>query len=129
MQCLAADPKFVKAYIRRGKIQHFLKQYPQALATFKAGLELEPGNEDLLDGMRVTREAIATSNRTGEMDQQRIAESMKDPEVMAIMRDPVMNQVLQDLKDNPAAAQRALKDPSIMANLDKLVAAGIIRFN
>lgn len=33
-KCLAADPKFVKAYIRKAKIQHFLKRYPQVRRVF-----------------------------------------------------------------------------------------------
>ncbi len=127
-KCLAKDPNFVKAYIRKGKIQHFLKQYPQALETFRKGMEIDPSCSELIEALQATRMAINESNRSGEVDQQRVQESMKDPAIQAILRDPMMNQVLQDLKDNPDSARRALSDPEIMAKIDKLVAAGIIRF-
>ncbi len=36
-------------------------------------------------------------------------------------------QVLQDFQENPAAAQAHLKQPAIMAKIQKLVSAGIVR--
>lgn len=36
-------------------------------------------------------------------------------------------QVLQDFQENPAAAQKHLKEPTIAAKLQKLVSAGIVR--
>jgi len=127
-KCLAKDPAFVKAYIRKGKIQHLLKQYPQALSTFQKGLEYDPNNEELLEGLMKTRQTISELNRSGEVDQERMEASLRDPEVRAIMMDPIIAQVLQDLKENPASAQNALRDPTIVAKLEKLEAAGIVRF-
>jgi len=126
-KCLGFDPTFVKAYVRKGRIEHFLKRYPQAIDTYKQGLQYEPTNEDLLDGLRQTHAAIAEANRSGEVDPQRREESMRDPEVQRIMRDPLMNQILQDLQDNPEKAQSHLKDPKVMQAIEKLAAAGIIR--
>jgi len=42
---------------------------------------------------------------------------MADPEIQAIMRDPVIQQVLRDMQENPAAGQAALKDASVMAKI------------
>lgn len=36
-KCLQLDPKFIKAYIRLGKVQHFLKQYHKAVETYEKG--------------------------------------------------------------------------------------------
>lgn len=36
-------------------------------------------------------------------------------------------QVLQDFQENPAAAQKHLKQPQIMEKLQKLINAGIVR--
>lgn len=33
------------------------------------------------------------------------------------MRDPVIQQILRDMQENPAAGQAALKDPSVMAKI------------
>jgi len=45
---------------------------------------------------------------------------MKDPEIQAILRDPMINKVLSDMQSDPADAQDALKDPQIMAKLEKI---------
>ena len=67
--------KFVKAYIRKAKIQHFLKQFHKALVTFDQALELEPGNDEVREGKRATMIAIQSS----ESDPERAKEAMKDP--------------------------------------------------
>ena len=53
--------------------------------------------------------------------------SMDDPEILAIVREPEMNAVLQDIINNPKTSLRYLKDPVIADKLDILVYAGIIR--
>ena len=52
---------------------------------------------------------------------------MADPEVQAILTDPVMRQVLADFQDDPAAAARHAAQPEVMAKIEKLVAAGLVR--
>jgi stress-induced-phosphoprotein 1 len=52
---------------------------------------------------------------------------MADPAVQAILTDPVMRQVLRDMQEDPAAAQRHLAHPEIAKKLEKLVAAGIVQ--
>lgn len=92
-----------------------------------------------------------------------MAEAMRDPELRNIMSDPIVNQVLNDLQNNPQSAQQALRNPGtsaflivlelrshselassffflvslhlshylslieLMAKLNKLIAAGIVR--
>jgi len=41
-----------KAYLRKGRIQHFLKQYHKALSTYDQALDIEPGNAEVLDAKR-----------------------------------------------------------------------------
>jgi hypothetical protein len=43
------------------------------------------------------------------------------------MRDPVIMQVIRDLQENPRAGQAALSDPSVMAKIQKLIAAGVLK--
>ena len=103
-QCLAIDPKFVKAYIRKGNIQKFLKQYHKALSTFDQALEVEPGNQEVLEAKRATLIAIQNS----EGDPERAKEAMKDPEIQAILRDPTISKVLQDMQTSPQAGQASV---------------------
>jgi len=123
--CLKLDPKFVKAYIRKGKIQHFLKQYHKALDTYNKGLELDPKNGELLEGKSTTLMAIRTTSGD-KPDQQRLQEAMKDPEIRQILNDPTIQKVLGDLKDNPSSGQAALRDKDIRNKIEKLIAAGVL---
>lgn len=87
-QALFLDPTFVRAYIRKGKIQTFLKQYHKARETYKAGLALDPQCSDLLEGLRELDIAIHSENLSGEIDPERQARAMADPEVQKILQDP-----------------------------------------
>ena len=64
---------------------------------------------------------------SGNVDEASAARAAQDPEIQAILRNPTMNRVLADLQSDPASAERFMKDPSIRSNLEKLIAAGIIR--
>jgi len=126
-KCIEMDATFVKAYIRKGKIQHFLKNYMKALQTFDEGLKLDPTCTDLIQARSNTMQKINQENQSGEVDPERAKEAMKDPEIQAILRDPMINQVLQNMQENPASAQKALQDTNIRGKIEKLVAAGILR--
>jgi stress-induced-phosphoprotein 1 len=43
------------------------------------------------------------------------------------MNDPVMQQILQQAQQNPAALQDHMKNPGVSKKIQKLVAAGIIK--
>jgi len=53
--------------------------------------------------------------------------AMRDPEIQSILADPVMNQVLRDMSENPQAAMEHQKNPMIMAKVRKLINAGIVQ--
>lgn len=48
-------------------------------------------------------------------------------QIMSIMQDPVMQAILQQAQSDPAALQEHMKNPAVKANIQKLVAAGVIR--
>lgn len=51
----------------------------------------------------------------------------QDPEVQRILGDPVMQQILQQMQQDPKAAQEHLKNPQVAANIRKLMSAGILK--
>lgn len=55
--------------------------------------------------------------------------AMADPEIQAILTDPIMRNVLRDFQENPRAAQQHLKDPVISMKLSKLVRNGVVRLS
>jgi len=126
-KCIKLKPDFIKAYTRKGRTQNFLKQYHKALETYDAGLKREPQNTDLLADKRKTQMEISRENASGNVDPQRAAEAMKDPEIQAILADPHIQEVLQNSKTNPEAAAAAFKDPEVQRKFRKLMNAGILQ--
>lgn len=129
-ECIRLAPDFAKGYSRKGHLQYFMKDYDKAMETYQTGLEHEPNNQELKEGLMRCIDAINRTAR-GEVSEaelkQRQERAMADPEVQGILSDPVMRQVLQDLQDDPASAQRHLSHPEIARKLDKLVKSGIIQ--
>ena len=91
-------------------------------------LMLDSDNAACSEGLRkvITAISYGRQNMTEEEKKEQAAHSMADPEIQGILQDPVMQQVLRDLQENPKAGQAAMNDPMMRAKLNKLVAAGII---
>jgi stress-induced-phosphoprotein 1 len=130
-KCLDLDPKYVKAYAKKGVAQRFLKEYHKSVATLEQGLKLEPENAECQDELRKTKEAIMMGqySETKEEAADRQRHAMADPEIQAIIKDPLIHTLLQDLQNNPRDpnVMKALKDPNIAAKLEKLIGAGVLK--
>jgi stress-induced-phosphoprotein 1 len=125
---LDIDPQYVKAWARKGDIEMYMKEYHKAQESYKKGLALDPENAACKEGLQKVMMAISygRQNMTDEEKKEQAAHAMADPEIQGILQDPVMQQVLKDLQENPAAGQQALRDPIMRSKLEKLIAAGII---
>jgi stress-induced-phosphoprotein 1 len=125
---LDIDPQYVKAWARKGDIEMYMKEYHKAQESYKKGLALDPENNACKEGLQKVMVAISYGRQTmtDEEKKEQAAHAMADPEIQGILQDPVMQQVLKDLQENPAAGQQALRDPIMRSKLEKLIAAGII---
>lgn len=68
-KCIEIEPTFPKGYSRKAHVQYFMKEFHKALDTYSAGLEQDPENQELKDGLRATREMIEKANR-GELSEE-----------------------------------------------------------
>lgn len=126
------DPNFIRAYIRKATAEIALKDFSKAIQTLELArtkdLEVTKGANtreiDQLYSKAYSQRFQPTDNETPEQTYER---AMKDPEVAAILQDPVMNSILSQAKDNPAALQEHMKNPEVAKKVQVLVAAGIIR--
>ena len=127
-KALELDPKYVKAYARKGDIEFVMKEFHKSLESYKAGLEIEPDNRACKEGLNKTTQQInyGRANMTDEQKKEQAAHAMADPEIQAILQDPITQQLLRDFSENPQAAQQAMNDPGIRAKINKLIAAGVI---
>ncbi len=125
---LELDRNYVKAWAKKGDIEFFMKEYHKSLDSYKAGLQIEPDNALCKQGMAKTMSKIQEATANGDMDQERAAHAMADPEIQQILRDPTIRQVLTDFQENPKFAQQAMmNDPDIRKKIEKLIAAGVLQ--
>jgi stress-induced-phosphoprotein 1 len=130
--CISLDPKFVKGYIRKAAIQFLKKEYTECLETCQKAkdVDVEKKNTAEIDSQInkvYTEMNRGPERREGETEAETIARAQQDPEVQRIMSDPAMRSILQQMQEDPQAAQDHMKNPMVAANIRKLVAAGIIR--
>ncbi|CAL1677226.1 unnamed protein product [Lasius platythorax] len=114
------DPKFIKGWIRKGKILQAMQQQGKALTAYQKALELDPQNSEALEGYRSC--AVSASSNPEEVRKR----AMADPEVQSILRDPAMRLILEQMQLDPRALQDHLKNPDIAAKLQKLLESGLI---
>lgn len=126
---LDLDPAYVKAWARKGDIEMVMKESHKAMESYKKGLALDPSNASCKEGLQKVSAQInyGQANMTEEEKKERAAHAMADPEIQAILSDPVITQVLKDFSENPNAAQEAMMDPGVRGKIEKLVAAGVLQ--
>ena len=125
-KAIEIDPKFAKAYTRKGFCHYRMKEYHRAQEAYNNALQIDPNNAEALDGIESIQREIASQRYKGP-DEEQVRHAMADPEIQAILSDPGMKQILQDIQTNPAAAQAHLANPKVREALFKLQAAGILR--
>lgn len=128
-EALELDPKYVKAYARKGDIEVLMKENHKAMESYRKGLEIDATNVACRDGLNKVQALInmGTANMTEEEKRERAEHAMADPEIQSIMQDPVIRQVLQDFNDNPNAANTAMRDATVRTKVEKLIASGILQ--
>lgn len=119
-KCLELDPKFIKGWIRKGKILQGMQQQAKAISAYQKALELDPTNAEALDGYRSC--SVAVNSNPDEVRKR----AMADPEIQAILKDPAMRLILEQMQNDPKALNDHLKNPDIAAKLQKLLESGLI---
>lgn len=102
-----------------------MKEYHKALDAYKAALKLDENYQEAKNGLENTLNDINFAG-DGEDQQKRAERAMQDPEIQAIMSDPTMRNVLSQMQEDPKSAAKFLSDPDIKANIEKLIAAGVL---
>jgi len=123
------EPTFIKALIRKGKINHCLKQYHKALQCYKEAERIDGSVEDLITAKRDTMIAIQTRNMKGDISEEERQRALQDPEVQAAMNDPEVSSVLlQAQSGDQQILMKAMRDrPGIKDKIEYLMAAGVLR--
>lgn len=118
--CIKLDPSFVRGYVRKGMALMALKEHSKATAAFQKALDLDPSNQDALDGYRKCM--LANSSNPEEIRKR----AMADPEIQKILSDPAMRLILEQMQSDSRAFHEHLKNPDIAAKIQKLLESGLI---
>lgn len=97
--CTKLDDKFIKGWIRKGKILQGMQQQSKALHAYQKALEIDPTNGEANEGYRAC--SVAVHSNPEEVRKK----AMNDPEVQAILKDPAMRMILEQMQSDPKAVQ------------------------
>jgi stress-induced-phosphoprotein 1 len=128
-EAIKRDPNFIRAYLRKAQALYGMKEYNKCLDVCADAHEHDEGGKNYREIEQQQQKAMEAqfSSRVGETEEQTSERIQRDPEIMAILQDPVMQSILQQAKDNPAALNDHMKNAGIRMKIQKLVAAGVIR--
>lgn len=124
-KALEIDPKCFKAHLKKGHFEFFAKDYKNALESYQAALAIEPTNEEALQSIERLSRAIEERNRSSEAPSEEAIAN--DPELQEILSNPAMRVVLQDIQRDPKAFAEHMKNDTVRKNIEKLIAAGVIK--
>ncbi|KAE8349222.1 hypothetical protein BDV28DRAFT_141668 [Aspergillus coremiiformis] len=127
-EAIRRDPKFIRAYMRKVQALMAMKEYNKALDACTDAQEHDDGTHAReIDQQQQKCLDAQFSSRAGETEQQTMERIQNDPDIMAILQDPVMQSILQQAKSDPAALQEHMKNAQVRLKIQKLMAAGVIR--
>lgn len=120
--CLKLEPKFLKAYLRKGQILQTMKETSRAKEAFQAALDIDSTCQEARTGIYDCARLTASLN-----PDERRKQAMEDPEIQEILNDPAMRMILEQMQENPQAANDHMKNPAIRDKIAKLVESGILQ--
>mmetsp|Transcript_27113 Transcript_27113/g.75786 ORF Transcript_27113/g.75786 Transcript_27113/m.75786 type:complete len:557 (-) Transcript_27113:51-1721(-) len=122
-KCIELDPTFIKGYTRKALVYSFTKDYRKALSMYEAALKIDPNNPEVMQGYGQTMMKIQES-RGDKATQER---ALQDPEIQEILREDRVQGILQLMKTDQMAAQRAIsQNPELRKKFEVLMNAGLM---
>ncbi|KAF8865355.1 TPR-like protein [Acephala macrosclerotiorum] len=128
-KAIKKDPKFIRAYLRKAQAYFGMREYSKCLDACKSATEVDTTKANAREIETQQQKALSAmySARENETEEQTKERIMKDPEIMGIMQDPIMQSILQQAQSDPAALQEHMRNPGVRDKIQRLVAAGVIR--
>jgi len=128
-EAIKRDPSFIKAYLRKAQALFGMKEYNKCLDVCTLATEKDVDGKNAREIEQQQQKALEAmyTSREGETEEETSARIQRDPDIMQILSDPVMQSILQQAKSDPAALNEHMKNPGIRAKVQKLIAAGVIR--
>ncbi|KAL9000238.1 MAG: hypothetical protein Q9169_001140 [Polycauliona sp. 2 TL-2023] len=128
-EAIKKDPKFIRAYLRKAQALFAMKEYNKCVDVCAEASAHDEGGKNAREIEQQSQKALQAqfSGREGETEEQTMERIQRDPDIMAILQDPVMQSILNQAKGDPAALQNHMQNPGIRSKIQKLISAGVIR--
>ncbi|KAK6340155.1 Hsp90 cochaperone [Orbilia blumenaviensis] len=128
-KAIELDPGFMRAHIRLAQGYFGLKEYNKVLDALAAATEADKEMKHTREIEELSQKTMGTmytahENETEEQARERI---QRDPEIVSIISDPIMQTILNQAKSDPMALQEHMRNPTVRTKIQKLIAAGVIR--
>ncbi|PMB70707.1 Heat shock protein sti1 [Beauveria bassiana] len=126
------DVSFIRAYIRKAQAYFGMRKYSECVDACTEASTIDAEHHKGANAREIEQQqqkafSAMYSARDNETEEQTRERLQKDPEVMSLMQDPVMQSILQQAQSNPMALQEHMRNPSVRTKIQKLIAAGVIR--
>ena len=128
-EAIKLDENFVRAYLRKAQALFAMREYSKCIDVCTEAHEHDTDGKNQREISQQEQKALEAqyTRQEGETEEQTMERIQKDPEIVSILQDPVMQSILQQAKGDPKALQDHMKDARVRANIQKLMAAGVIR--
>lgn len=128
-EALKLDPNFVKAYIRKASIFIAKKEFTKAVDMLQEARTKDTDGKQSTEIGQQMMKAYAGINEVQSTDNKEevLKRAQSDPEVMAVMNDPAMRLILQQMQEDPSAAKDHMRNPVVAGKIRTLINAGILR--
>lgn len=128
-EAIKRDPSFIRAYLRKAQALFAMKEYNRCLDVCAEATAHDTDGKNAREIEQQSQKALQAqfSSREGETEEEAQQRIQRDPDIMAILQDPVMQSILQQAKGDPAALQDHMRNPGIALKVQKLIAAGVIK--
>lgn len=125
-EAIKRDPKFMRAHIRKCQLFLAMREYNKCLDACNEATQADTDGKFAREIDEQSRKCMNAmySNREGETEEETMERIQRDPELVSIISDPVMQSILQQAKSNPQALNEHMKNPMIKQKIQKLMAAG-----
>lgn len=125
-------PDWPKGYSRKGAALTYLGRLREARSTYQQGLEIDPNNQQLKDGLADVEKKIEVATGAGNTGAQGPTPNpFQDPNLLERLRnhhttkdyldDPSFMKILKELQKDPEALLRYVKDQRVMNVLSVLL--------
>ncbi|KAH0357716.1 TPR-like protein, partial [Aureobasidium melanogenum] len=126
---IAKDPNFIRAYLRKAQALFAMREYNKVIDVCNEAMAHDKDGKNTREIEQQMQKAVQAqySAREGETEEETMERIQRDPEILSILQDPIMQSILQQAKGDPAALQEHMKNPDVRTKVQKLMAAGVIR--